>query len=657
MKPPFIGARFAIAALCLLATPARLRAASGEAQLLTEIRQLIFEGKRSGEGYFSPDGQNLIFQSEREPENPFYQIYVLDFQTGETHRVSPGIGKTTCGFFRPGSDQVLFASTHEDPEARAKMKSELQFRASGQQRRYAWDYDDQMEIWSARRDGSQLKRLTNAKGYDAEASYSPDGKLIVFSSNRQAYSDKLSEQDQKRLTLDKSYFCELYLMNPDGSNVRRLTHTPGYDGGPFFSPDGQRILWRRFDENGVIANVFTMKLDGSDVRQLTDFGCMSWAPYFHPSGAYVIFTANKLGFDNFELFLVDAGGTREPVRVTFTDGFDGLPVFSPDGQKLCWTTGRTTDQKSQLFLARWDHEAALKALEAAPARSAPIPKDPRAVSHARVDTIPASLAEETPSIGPREQLKAAVEFLASDALEGRETGTPGAQKAAAFLIEQLQRTRLNPVGSGDYRLPFEFTAGVKTLPDKNQLTVSVSTEPAISFEPNKDFRPLSFTANDTMEGEVVFAGYGLSVAGGAGPGYNSYDSLDVSNKIVLVLRYVPEDVPPKRRQELNRYAGLRYKAMLARERGAKALLVVTGPNSPSPGELISLSSDGSFSGSGIIACSITTNVAQKLLAGAGKDLATLQTALDTENPHVETVDAPPTARVKIIFALNHIKKH
>src|SRR5438093_879634 len=213
-------ARLAIAALCLLATPECLLASSGEAQFLTEVRQLIFEGKRSGEGYFSPDGQSLIFQSERDPNSPFYQIYLLDFESGDTHRVSPGIGKTTCAFFRPGTDEVLFASTHHDPEARAKMKTELEFRASGQQRRYSWDYDDQMEIWSAGRDGSHLKRLTNAKGYDAEASYSPDGKLIVFSSNRHAYSEKLSEADRKRLEMDKSYFCELHLMDADGSHVR-----------------------------------------------------------------------------------------------------------------------------------------------------------------------------------------------------------------------------------------------------------------------------------------------------------------------------------------------------------------------------------------------------------------------------------------------------
>ncbi len=138
-------------------------------------------------------------------------------------------------------------------------------------------------------------------------------------------------------------------MNADGSDVRRLTTAPGYDGGPFFSPDGQRIVWRHFEESGMIADVWTMKLDGSDKRRVTDFKAMSWAPYFHPSGDYIIFTSNKLGFENFELFLVDAKGEHEPVRVTFTTGFDGLPVFSPDGKKLCWTSGRTSDGKVAAF--------------------------------------------------------------------------------------------------------------------------------------------------------------------------------------------------------------------------------------------------------------------------------------------------------------------
>jgi Tol biopolymer transport system component len=131
-----------------------------EARFLSHTRQLIFEGRRSGEGYFSPDGKALIFQSEREPGNPFYQIYTLDLETGDIARVSPGTGKTTCAFFRPGSDEVLFASTHLDPEALAKQKAELEFRASGQQRRYSWDYDELMDIFAARRDGSNLRQLT-----------------------------------------------------------------------------------------------------------------------------------------------------------------------------------------------------------------------------------------------------------------------------------------------------------------------------------------------------------------------------------------------------------------------------------------------------------------------------------------------------------------
>src|SRR5450432_842441 len=149
-----------------------------EARFLSNVRQLIFEGRRSGEGYFSPDGKALIFESEREPDNPFYQIYTLDLTSGDIHRVSPGIGKTTCAFFRPGTDEVLFASTHLDPKAREKQKTEMDLRAAGKERRYSWDYDETMDIFSARRDGSNLRQLTKAKGYDAEASYSPDGSKI-----------------------------------------------------------------------------------------------------------------------------------------------------------------------------------------------------------------------------------------------------------------------------------------------------------------------------------------------------------------------------------------------------------------------------------------------------------------------------------------------
>src|SRR5205823_1713917 len=188
--------------------------APGEAQFLSNIRQLTFDGRRSGEGYFSPDGKGLIFQSEREPGNPFYQIYILDLESGESHRVSPGSGKTTCAFFRSNSDEVLFASTHLDPDAKTKQKTELDFRASGKERRYAWDYDEHFDIFVAKRDGSRLRRLTSAYGYDAEASYSPDGKKIVFTSLRDAYpAEKLLSEDRKRLENDPADFGEIYIMN------------------------------------------------------------------------------------------------------------------------------------------------------------------------------------------------------------------------------------------------------------------------------------------------------------------------------------------------------------------------------------------------------------------------------------------------------------
>ena len=618
-----------------------------ESQFLKNIRQLTYEGKRAGEGYFSEDGRTLIFQSERESGNPFYQIYTLDLKTGDSHRVSPGVGKTTCAFFRPGTDEVLFASTHLDPEAVAKQKAELDFRASGKERRYSWDYDENMDIFSAQRDGNDLKRLTDAMGYDAEGSYSPDGSKIVFCSLRDAYpSENLSQEERKLMEVDPAYFGEIYIMNADGSDQKRLTHVPGYDGGPFFSPDGERIIWRRFDESGMNADIYTMRTDGSDVRQLTDFDSMSWAPYLHSSNQYAIFASNKFGFSNFELFLVDALGEHEPVRVTHTDGFDGLPVFSPDGERLCWTSNRTRTNQSQLFIADWNHEAALMAIAATPKREGVQATEPGPV-----------VEEEKIS---KAHLKGFVEYLASDELEGRMTGSKGAESAADYIAGYFQAIGLEPVGENEsYFQEFEFTSGMKVIEEDNAFKVIKKEHGAVQileFKVESDFRPLSFSANGEVEGEVVFAGYGLSVPGKLGEGYDSYAGLDVKDKIVLVLRYVPEEVETERRQELNRYAGLRYKAMVAREHGAKAILVVTGPNSPNAGELAPLSFDSSLAGSGIVAASISGEVAKVLFAGSEKVLKEVQDQLDIENPHFEGQFPLKNVTVKISTAVERVKK-
>ncbi len=333
-----------------------------EGLLLTNTRQLITAGRRSGEGYFSADGSQFIYQSEIAGDNPFYQIFIRDLASGVTNRVSPGTGLTTCAWIHPDLDRVIFASTHEDPQARRKQAEEIAFRNSGQERAYSWDYDRYYDIYQANPDGSGLVNLTNAPGYDAEGSYSPDGSKILFASNREAYQRQLSQAEQKLFEDDSSYFMDLYIMNADGSDVQQLTFSPGYDGGPFFSADGQKIVWRRFNPDGNSAEIWTMDVNGTNQRQLTAESMVSWGPYFHPSGDYIIYSSNVLGHANFELFMVDVNGLKDPVRVTNTAGTDILPVFSPDGEKLAWSSTRTSDGSSQIFMADWNDESARELL-------------------------------------------------------------------------------------------------------------------------------------------------------------------------------------------------------------------------------------------------------------------------------------------------------
>ena len=246
-------------------------------------------------------------------------------------------------------------------------------------------------------------------------------------------------------------------------------------------------------------------------------------------------------------------------------------------------------------------------------------------------------------------------WLADPAREGRETGMPGAAASADFLTSYFKTIGLQPLGD-DFREPFEFNSGTRVDAAKTTLTVSGEKDP-VKFDLDQDFRPLAFSESGSVEGDVVFAGYGLSAPDDAkNPRYNSFDGLDVKDKIVLLFRYVPENVDAPRRAHLNRYAGLRYKAMMARERGARAVLVVTGPNSPGAGELLELTNDGSHSGSGIIAASINSAVADALLAPSGKNLKDLQTGLDTENPHAEGGFLLPKVHVKLDVGIERLKK-
>ena len=333
-----------------------------EDQFLSNTQQLITESLRSGEGYFGADGSRFIFQSEVPGDNPFYQIYVRDLATGATNRVSPGIGLTTCSWIHPTLDRVMFSSTHEDPDALNKQAEEIRIRESGVERPYGWDYDRHYDIYQADADGSNIINLTNSDGYDAEGSYSSDGSKILFASNREAYSRTLTQAEQKLFDDDSSYFMDLFVMDADGSNVKQLTNSPGYDGGPFFSPDNSGVVWRRFNPDGNSAEIWTMDIDGGNQRQLTSDAMVAWGPYYHPSGDYIIYSSNVLGHANFELFLIDAEGTNTPVRVTNTDGTDILPVFSPDGSRLAWSTTRTPNGTSQIHMGDWNHGRALELL-------------------------------------------------------------------------------------------------------------------------------------------------------------------------------------------------------------------------------------------------------------------------------------------------------
>lgn len=598
-------------------------ATAPETRLLSNIRQITFEGRRAGEGYFSREGTKMVFQSERDPQNPFFQIYLLDFATGDLQRVSPGYGKTTCGWIHPDGKQVLFASTHDDPAARQKQQQELEQRRTGAPRRYNWDYDEHYDLYRCELPAGSLTNLTGTLGYDAEASWSPDGRRIAWASNRHAYASELSEVERQRLAQDPSVFVDLYLMDADGSNVRRLTDAAGYDGGPFFSPDGNRLCWRRFAPDGATAEIMTMALDGADVRTLTRLGAMSWAPFYHPSGKYLVFATNVHGFDNFELYLVDAAGLAQPVRVTSTPGFDGLPTFTPDG-KLSWTSNRGLGQQSQIFLADWDHHKALELLNLAePGDSGPSPSLAAVAAHeSSRSTHPDCTAED---------VLRHVDYLCRPELKGRRTGTPGEQLATAYVAAYLDQLGLSPAGDGgSWYQAFRFTSGVN-LGSGNQLAADNE-----AYEVKRDWMPLAFSQTGQITpAPVLFAGYGIvAPRGNDQDEYDSYVHLEVKDKWILAFRFLPENVTAERRQHLARHANLRFKAMLARDKGAHGLILVNGPNSSTRDELIRLEFDGSLSSSSLPVISISNEVAQRWLARSGKSLKALQDELDSGQPSI-----------------------
>jgi TolB protein len=316
-----------------------------EGRFLTNVRQVTEGFVRAGEGYFSPDQQTIIYQAVT-TDYPFYQIYTQPLEGGRPNRVSTGRGRTTCSNFSPDGQRILFASSHLDPHLDVTEEMERQKQAenikTGRRPRYEWAFDPQMDIFEADLSGGHLRQLTDTPGYDAEGAYSRDGRLIAFCSDRDGDPD-------------------LYVMNADGSDVRQLTDTPGYDGGPFISPDGRWVVFRSDRKEKDMLQIYCIGIDGTNEVALTDNVGVNWAPYWHPSRPYIIWTgadhSDPTQRPNYDLWLlkykVDDGRLAADgpvIRVTDHATADVLPVFSPEGKKLMWTSNRTADHSSQLWI-------------------------------------------------------------------------------------------------------------------------------------------------------------------------------------------------------------------------------------------------------------------------------------------------------------------
>ncbi len=318
---------------------------------LQNIRQLTFGGDNA-EAYFSFDGQKLSFQAtNKEWGAECDQIFHMPISgyTGEQPpMVSTGLGRTTCAYFMPGDTSILFASTHLGNEACPETPRSVQGK-------YVWPVYSDFDIFVANLEGEIIQQLTDEPGYDAEATVSPDGKKIVFTSTR-------------------SGDLELWTMDINGSNLRQVTNELGYDGGAFFSPDSRKLVFRasrpQTEEEvqtyksllaeGVVQpsdmEVFVCNTDGSGMQQITALGGANWAPYFHPGGGRILFASNHHveSGRQFNIFSIKLDGSGLE-QITYDDAFDAFPMFSPDGTKLAFSSNRNNGgtRSTNVFIADW----------------------------------------------------------------------------------------------------------------------------------------------------------------------------------------------------------------------------------------------------------------------------------------------------------------
>ncbi len=497
----------------------------GEAEAevhLADVRQLTFGGENA-EAYWAFGGDQLILQA-RLGDAGCDRIYRMKLDDPKSLiPVSSGKGATTCSYFLPGDADVVYASTHLGGET-CPPKPDMK-------QGYVWALYDSYDIFRAKADGSGVTRLTEAPGYDAEGTVCKKDGSIVFTSVRDGD-------------------LELYRMDADGKNVKRLTNTPGYDGGAFFSDDCTKIVWRASrpkgkaldDYKALLAQnlvrptkleLYVANADGSDAVQVTSLGAASFAPFFFPGAERIIFSSNygdPKGRE-FDIWAVNVDGTQLE-RVTSSPGFDGFPMFSPDGKTLAFSSNRATmpgKNDTNVFVARW------------------LDTPPRAVPTAA------------------DRVAADVRFLADPSREGRGVGTKGLAVAGEHIEKRLAALELEPAGTKGYRQGFAVPTSVKA---------EVALE--IDGKPVQGAQALSFSSNvDALEAEVVFAGYGI-----VSKARDDYKGLDVKDKIVIVRRFTPEGGELDDAKERRRHGDLRRKAWLARDKGAKGILVVDAPERP-----------------------------------------------------------------------------
>lgn len=325
-----------------------------ESKHLKNVTQLTFGGDNA-EAYFSPNSKKLVFQSNNKKWGvECDQIFTIDIakaikekENYMPSKLSNGLGRTTCSYFMPNGKDILYASTFKGSHQCPTTVSV--------QGKYLWSIYPDYDIFVANPKGEIIKRLTDSIGYDAEATVSPKGDKIVFTSTR-------------------SGDLELWIMNIDGSGLKQLTFDLGYDGGAFFSPDGSKLVFRasrpkseteiaeykKLLLDGLVAptnmELFVIDTNGQNLKQVTNLGKANWAPFFHPSGNKIIFSSNHYSSKGyaFQLFMIDIDG-KNLQQITNESIFNAFPMFSPDGKKLIFSSNRNNNgtRDTNLFIADW----------------------------------------------------------------------------------------------------------------------------------------------------------------------------------------------------------------------------------------------------------------------------------------------------------------